>query len=134
MTESKAPRVGETFRTTRGPITTTQLVKYAGASGDFNRIHFDQAFAEESGLGGLLVHGMLTMGFAAACLSDALGPDVHVRDISARFVEPVRVGAMVESVATIRAVEADGCLAVEYESRVGERTVLLGKGVAQLVA
>ena len=67
MKRAGLPRPGETFSIRRGPITTTQLVMYAGASGDFNRIHYDHPFAVQKGLGGVIAHGMLTMAFAASC-------------------------------------------------------------------
>ncbi|CAN7649357.1 MaoC family dehydratase [Neorhizobium tomejilense] len=97
---------GDTFLVERGPITTTQLVMYAGASGDFNRIHYDHPFAVESGLGGLLVHGMLTMAFAASCAVEAFGPASRISRLEARFTAPVRVGDLVRVTATV--VEASG--------------------------
>ena len=45
------------------PVTKVQLVKYAGASGDFNPLHTDDAFAQKIGLQGPIAHGMLIMGF-----------------------------------------------------------------------
>lgn len=45
------------------PVTKVQLVKYAGASGDFNPLHTDDAFAQEIGMNGVIAHGMLVMGF-----------------------------------------------------------------------
>ena len=47
----------------RGPITTRQLVEYAGASLDFNRIHYDEPFAKAGGFPSVIAHGMLSMGF-----------------------------------------------------------------------
>src|SRR4051794_13218044 len=49
-------------------ITHTQLVRYAGASGDFNPIHTVVTFAEEAGLGGVIAHGMLIMGFVGQAI------------------------------------------------------------------
>ena len=48
---------------TKKPITKVQLVKYAGASGDFNPLHFDEEYAKKRGLKKLIAHGMLSMGF-----------------------------------------------------------------------
>jgi acyl dehydratase len=92
---------GDTFSIRRGPITTTQLVMYAGASGDFNRIHYDHPFAVQAGLGGVLAHGMLTMAFAASCVVEAFGPASRISNIEARFTSPVRVGDVVEVTATV---------------------------------
>ena len=66
---------GSTCSLTKGPVTTVQLVMYAGASGDFNRIHYDLPFAMESGLGGVIAHGMLTMGFAGERDPRGAGPE-----------------------------------------------------------
>jgi acyl dehydratase len=94
-------RPGDTFSIRRGPITTTQLVMYAGASGDFNRIHYDHPFAVQKGLGGVIAHGMLTMAFAASCAVEAFGPATRISRIDARFTSPVRVGDVVEVAATV---------------------------------
>src|ERR1700749_1688324 len=51
------------------PITTTQLVQYAGASGDFNRIHYDEPFAKEGGFPSVIAHGMLSMAFFGQLLT-----------------------------------------------------------------
>ena len=48
------------------PVTRVQLVQYAGASGDFNPIHWDPERGQEMGLGGVIAHGMLSMGFLGA--------------------------------------------------------------------
>jgi acyl dehydratase len=66
------------------PITTTQLVQYAGASGDFNRIHYDEPFAREAGFPSVIAHGMLSMAFFGQLLSDWAGPAVVAR-LQARF-------------------------------------------------
>lgn len=87
--------VGERYVLSSAPITTCQLVMYAGASGDFNRIHYDHAYALEAGLGGVIAHGMLTMGIAARCAGDFGGPGSFVRDVSGRFLSPVRPGDVV---------------------------------------
>lgn len=133
MAEKDSLQPGTVLRICRGPVTTTQLVKYAGASGDFNRIHFDQPFALEAGLKGVIAHGMLTMGFAASCLSEAIGPQVFLKRISARFLSPVWVGDTVDVTATIGETTGDGDTQVELEARVGDVTVLRGKAVAVLM-
>lgn len=57
-----------------------RLVQYAGASGDFNTIHFSDAIAEQVGLPGVIAHGMLTMGAAVAVLEDWLGDPAAIID------------------------------------------------------
>ena len=72
-------------------ITHTQLVKYAGASGDFNPIHTVVPFAEEVGLNGAIAHGMLVMGF----IGEATGtwfPDQELVELDVRFKAMSRPG------------------------------------------
>src|ERR1700730_10645294 len=66
------------------PVTHLQLVKYAGASGDFNPLHTDPKVGEAIGTGGIIAHGMLIMGFVGQLLSDYLGPEA-LRKFSVRF-------------------------------------------------
>lgn len=73
------------------PITKMQLVKYAGASGDFNLIHTDDETARTVGLEGVIAHGMLSMGFLGEYLCWLAGPE-SVRRLSVRFNEMVRPG------------------------------------------
>lgn len=121
--------VGETFELDRGPVTTVQLVMYAGASGDFNRIHYDLPFAMEAGLGGVIAHGMLTMGFAGQLLTGWAGPRAYVKAISARFVSSVRPGDTVRLKGKVSAIEeADGAsvVAVDFTGSVQDREVIAG--------
>ena len=73
------------------PITKMQLVKYAGASGDYNLIHTDDETARTVGLDGVIAHGMLSMAFLGEYLCWLAGPE-SVRRLSVRFVEMVRPG------------------------------------------
>ena len=117
---------GDTFSIRRGPVTTTQLVMYAGASGDFNRIHYDQPFAVQKGLGGVIAHGMLTMAFAASCALEAFGPASWISRIDARFTAPVRVGDVVKVTATVVERDLDGQTEVALTAEVDGRVVLRG--------
>lgn len=92
---------GETFRLRTEPITTRQLVMYAGASGDYNPIHYDLRHAESAGLGGVIAHGMLTMGFAGRCVTDWLPRGATILEIGGRFLSPVRPGDIVEIAGTV---------------------------------
>ena len=73
------------------PITKEQLVRYAGASGDFNPIHWDADFARSSGYDGPIAHGMLTMAFLGRALTDWAGASSVVR-LKARFKAITRPG------------------------------------------
>jgi acyl dehydratase len=130
MPEKNLLETGKVFRIRRGPVSTTQLVKYAGASGDFNRIHFDQPFTLAAGLKGVIAHGMLTMGFAASCLSEAIGPRVFLKKVSARFLSPVWVDDTVDVTAVVTGTTPEGEALVELEARVGDTVVLKGKAAA----
>jgi acyl dehydratase len=73
------------------PITKMQLVKYAGASGDYNLIHTDDETARTVGLEGVIAHGMLSMAFLGEYLCWLAGPE-SIRRLSVRFNEMVRPG------------------------------------------
>jgi acyl dehydratase len=80
------PRVGDTLPPVdKPPITTTQLVQYAGASGDFNRIHYDEPFAKEGGFPSVIAHGMLSMAFFGQLVADWAGGPERIVRLSARF-------------------------------------------------
>jgi acyl dehydratase len=106
-------------------ITTTQLVMYAGASDDYNRIHYDQAHAQSAGLGGVIAHGMLTMALMTRVLTDWAGPWARMRRVSARFVAPVRPGDVVrvEAVVGARGEGTPAHVTCTATAKVGERTV-----------
>ena len=70
-------------------ITRESLVRYAGASGDFNPIHYRDDIAAEVGLPGVLAHGMLTMGIASSVVVAALEPGARIVDYGVRFTKPV---------------------------------------------
>lgn len=79
-------------------ITRDTLVRYAGASGDFNPIHYNDAVAAEAGLPGVIAHGMLTMGIAVTGLLEEIGDPTLVREYSTRFTNPIPVPATGEAV------------------------------------
>ncbi|VVE62063.1 (R)-specific enoyl-CoA hydratase [Pandoraea captiosa] len=126
-------RVGDTFTLSMPAVTTTQLVRYAGASDDYNRIHYDQHYAQEAGLGGVIAHGMLTMAFMGRAVSDWAGPAAAIVDIEARFNAPVRPGDVVRVVGTVAdcAPGSDGRrrLRCEIVAQVGDKTVASGAAV-----
>jgi len=68
----------------KAPITHLQLVKYAGASGDFNPLHTDPKIGEAIGTGGIIAHGMLIMGFIGQMLSNYVGPQA-LKKFGVRF-------------------------------------------------
>ncbi len=74
-----------------GPLTRTDLVRYAGASGDFNPIHHDELFARDAGLPAPLCLGMLPAGLLATWATDWLGAE-NIRGFRVRFTDRVFPG------------------------------------------
>ena len=72
-------------------LSLASLVRYAGASGDFNPIHWNERFAQSVGLSGVIAHGMLTMGTAVQLVSDWVGDPGAIVDYQTRFTKPVPV-------------------------------------------
>jgi len=101
--------VGETIAERTVHLTRESLVRYAGASGDFNPIHYRDDVAAAVGLPGVLAHGMLTMGIAVETIVPWLGDAGRILDYGVRFKNPVVVdpeaGAELTIVAKIGAVE-----------------------------
>lgn len=64
---------------------TRQLVKYAGASGDFYEVHYDKDLAVDIGLPGIIVHGALKNAYLAQVVTDWMGPDGSLRKLSVRY-------------------------------------------------
>lgn len=74
-------------------LSRVDLVRYAGASGDLNPIHYNDAAAQQLGLPGVIAHGMLTMGTALRVVTDWCGDPSRVSGYSVRFSRPVLVPA-----------------------------------------
>ncbi len=109
-------------------LTRADLVRYAGASTDFNPIHWSDRAAQALGLESVIAHGMLTMGAALRVVTDWAGDPAAVRRYAARFTKPVVVpdddqGAQVRCVGTVTAV-GDGVVTVSVEVTCGADKVL----------
>jgi acyl dehydratase len=85
--------IGQALPAREFHFTRDSLVRYAGASGDFNAIHYRDDVAKAVGLPGVLAHGMLTMGAAVQSVVDFLGDSGEVVDYQVRFTKPVLVDA-----------------------------------------
>jgi len=103
--------IGQVVAEAEFSLSRDSLVRYAGASGDFNAIHYRDDVAESVGLPGVLAHGMLTMGFAIQPVIDWIGDPGKVLDYQVRFTRPVPVdaadGALVFVTAKVGALEGD---------------------------
>lgn len=86
--------VGQSIGSIEFLLTRDSLVRYAGASGDFNPIHYRDDVAISVGLPGVLAHGMLTMGAAVQVAVDWVGDPGRIVDYGVRFTKPVVVDAI----------------------------------------
>ncbi|MCA4132888.1 MaoC family dehydratase [Arthrobacter sp. M4] len=135
--------VGQEIGTRSIAVTRQDLVKYAGASGDFNPIHWNEAFATGVELPGVIAHGMFTMGSAVQLVSDWAGDPGAVVDYQTRFTKPVIVadttgtgepGAVIEVSGAVGAIDADARtarvdLTVTYD---GQRVLMKSQAVVKL--
>lgn len=108
-------------------ITRADLVRYAGASGDFNPIHWSDRVATGVGLPGVIAHGMFTLALAAEALRTWTG-DAEVVELGCKFTRPVVVpdddeGVLVEFAGTVSAV-ADGLATIALQVTCGGEKVL----------
>lgn len=119
--------IGEVVATASFLFIRDSLARYAGASGDFNPIHYRDDVAQSVGLPGVLAHGMLTMGVAVQPVIDWAGDPGRIIDYQVRFTRPVPVdaadGATINVVATVGAVE-DGVARIDLTVTFAEKTVL----------
>ncbi|MBX3087602.1 MAG: MaoC family dehydratase N-terminal domain-containing protein [Cryobacterium sp.] len=117
-------------------LTRDSLVRYAGASGDFNPIHYRDDFAQSVGLPGVLAHGMLTMGIAVQPVVDWLPAGFEISDYQVRFTRPVLVdaegGADVRVSAKVGAVDETGAR-IDLTVLFADETVL-GKAQVRIAA
>lgn len=110
-------------------LTRQDLVRYAGASGDFNPIHFSDHHATAVGLPGVIAHGMLTMGVCSRIVTAWTGDPGAIIDYRARFTRPVIVGdetgADINVTATVAEVDHHaGTARVDITATCGGQTVL----------
>jgi acyl dehydratase len=120
------------------PVRRLDLVRYAGASGDFNPIHWNERFAKSVGLPDVIAHGMFTMAEAARVLTDWTGDPGCVVDYSVRFSAPVVVpdddeGAEITVGGKVKSKNDDGTVTVLLTARSGGAKVLVqSKAVVRL--
>ena len=110
-------------------LTRADLVRYAGASGDFNPIHWNERFAKQVGLPDVIAHGMLTMAIAGRVVTDWLGDPGRLVSYGVRFTRPVVVpdgdeGALVEITGKVGEVREDGTARIDIVARFAGKTVL----------
>lgn len=116
---------------TKPPITKVQLVKYAGASGDFNPLHTDDAFAQKIGMQGVIAHGMLVMGFLGEYVMKLAGDVAQVKQFSMRFGAMTLPGDAITCIAQVKDIH-EGEVVLELTAQKQDQTVV-GSGKATLI-
>ncbi|MER5565794.1 MaoC family dehydratase [Streptomyces goshikiensis] len=120
------------------PVTRATLVRYAGASGDFNPIHWNEKFAKEVGLPDVIAHGMFTMAQAIRVVTDWVGDPGAVVEYGVRFTKPVVVpnderGAVIEVSAKVAVKLDDNRVRVDLTAMSADQKVLgMSRAVVQL--
>lgn len=127
VTEGQSPRPR-----TVGPLTLTDLVRFAGAGGDFNSLHHDAEFVATAGFPAIVSMGQLQAGMLAGWLSDWVGVE-HVKNYEIRFVAPVFVGDTLTFRGTVAAIwveqEANRFASIELTAMKGDVAVVVGKAI-----
>jgi acyl dehydratase len=119
-------------------VTRLDLVKYAGASGDFNPIHWSERIARSVGLPGVIAHGMYTMAQAGKFVADWAGDPGAVTEFGVRFSAMVPVpdddqGAAIEVSGTVADKLGDNKVAVELTARAdGAKVLTRARAVVRL--
>jgi acyl dehydratase len=120
--------IGDELPTRSFPVQRADLVRYAGASGDFNAIHWNERVATSVGLPNVIAHGMYTMAVVARAVTDWAGDPGAVVEYGVRFTRPVVVpdpeGAVLEVVGKVAAKGDDGTIRVDLTATVDGKTVL----------
>ena len=126
-------RVGDKLPAKVFRVTRADLVRYAGASGDFNRIHWSDRFATEVGLPGVIAHGMYTMALAGRAVAVWAGAPDAVVEFGVRFTRPVPVpdtdeGTQVVVTGVIKEVTEDGLTKLELTATCnGDKVLSMAK-------
>lgn len=122
--------VGQQIGTRTIAVDRARLVRYAGASGDFNPIHWNERVALEVGLPGVIAHGMWTMGAASSLVSEWLGDPGAIISYGTRFTKPIVVPdpgeAEVEVTAVVGAINEDATARIDL-TVTAAGTKVLGK-------
>ncbi|WP_328550138.1 MaoC family dehydratase [Streptomyces sp. NBC_00366] len=120
------------------PVTRATLVRYAGASGDFNPIHWNERFAREVGLPDVIAHGMFTMAEAIRVVTDWTGDPGAVVEYGVRFTRPVVVadddqGAVIEVSGKVAAKLDDHTVRVDLTATsAGQKVLGMSRAVVRL--
>lgn len=111
---------------TIGPITQTDIVRFAGAGGDFNPLHHSDEYARRAGLSGVISMGQMQAGMLATWVADLVHVE-HLLAYSVRFASPLALGEILELTGTVESVDpAASTAALILHARVADRVVASG--------
>jgi acyl dehydratase len=113
-----------------GPVTQTDIVRFAGAGGDFNPLHHDPARARAAGFEAPIAMGQMTAGVLAGWLTDWCGVE-NLRSYEVRFTAPLRIGDTVELSGEVVEVDA-GVARLDLVASVGGSPVLTGSATVRI--
>ncbi len=129
--------MAETLQPQRYRVTRADLIRYAGASGDFNVIHWSDRLAAKVGLPGVIAHGMLTMALVGRAVTHWAGAPDAVVEFGVRFTRPVVVpdddeGTEIEVSAVVREVTQDGLTRLDLTATcAGEKILAQARAVVR---
>lgn len=109
-----------------GPVTQTDIVRFAGAGGDFNPLHHDPEYAVRAGLPGVISMGQMQAGMLAAWVADLVHVE-HLLGFSVRFASPLQIGETLTLAGDVDSIETTADTAVanlSLQAKVGERVVV----------
>jgi acyl dehydratase len=107
------------------------LIRYAGASGDFNVIHWNDELARAAGLPGVIAHGMFSMALAARMVSAYAGDPAAIKRLKVRFSAMIRPGQTLTVHGQVAAMDGTGAT-LRYWGEDEQGTKVLSKGEAEL--
>lgn len=125
---------GQHLETKRiGPITQTDIVRFAGAGGDFNPLHHDHDYAVRAGLPGVISMGQMQAGMLAAWVADLVHVE-HLLTYSVRFVSPLSIGETLELGGTVEAIDSTSATAtLSLHAKAADRVVITGSAQVRVL-
>ncbi len=118
-------KAGDSFKAAE-EVDKYRTIYYAGASGDFNPIHIDPEFGKMVGLGGVILHGLCTLGFVAKAITDWCGDPGSLKRLKCRFAKPVHIGDTVSTEAMVSTVENGlAMLDIKVTNQLGEEVLTM---------
>jgi acyl dehydratase len=124
-------RVGDTLPEVSETIERLDLIRYAGASGDFNPIHWSDEIAQAVGLPGVIAHGMYSMGVATRMITGWTGDPAAIRRLKVRFSTMIEPGQTLTAKGEVAEVDG-GRVLVRFHAEDSKGEKVLSKGEAEL--